>query len=67
MALGCYPDMELLARQAALDASGMLDASSYPTGHSPVVLDSRVMCELLDAFLPGREAGGNHRRGAGSD
>lgn len=52
MALGCYPDMELLARQAALDASGMLDASSYPTGHSPVVLDSRVMCELLDAFLP---------------
>lgn len=49
---GRYPDMNALARQAALDASMMLDASSYPTGRSPVVLDSRVVCELLDAFLP---------------
>lgn len=52
MALGVYPDMELLARQAARDAAGMLEATSYPTGRSPVVLDSRVVCELLDAFLP---------------
>ena len=52
LAPGSYPDMELLARQAARDAAGMLEASSYPTGHSPVVLDSRVVCQLLDAFLP---------------
>lgn len=52
LAGGQYPDMERLARQAAQDAAGMLDTTSYPTMHSPVVLDSRVACQLLDAFLP---------------
>lgn len=50
--LGQYPDMEKLARQAAEDAVTKLDAASYPTGTSPVVLSSGVVCELLDAFLP---------------
>lgn len=49
---GQYPDMEKLARQAAADAVAKLNATSYPTGTSAVVLDSRVVCELLDAFLP---------------
>lgn len=46
------PDMEGLARLAAGDALSGLNAASYPTGASPVVLDCRVVCELLDAFLP---------------
>lgn len=50
--LGQYPDMEKLACQAAEDAVTKLDAASYPTGTSPVVLSSGVVCELLDAFLP---------------
>lgn len=50
--LGHLPDLEELARQAALDAAEKLTASSWATGLSPVVLDRRVACELLDAFLP---------------
>ena len=51
-AWGQWPDMTTLARKAASEAVNRLDAGSYPTGVSPVVLDSQVVCELLDAFLP---------------
>lgn len=49
---GELPDLETLARDAAHDVVSRLDAASYPTGPSPVVLDSKVVCELLDAFAP---------------
>lgn len=60
--LGDYPDMEGLARQAASEAVEMLGAAPYPTCHSPAVLDSRVVCELLDAFLPAFFAKNVHSR-----
>lgn len=49
---GKYPDLVELARQTAADTAAKLDAASYRTGTSPVILDSRVVCELLNAFLP---------------
>lgn len=49
---GKLPDLEDMARQAAEDTISRLDAASYPTGASPVVLAGKVSCELLDAFAP---------------
>jgi len=46
------PDLTGLARKAAEAAVARLNAASCPTGHSRVVLDSYVVCELLDAFAP---------------
>lgn len=46
------PDLEAMARQAAEGAVSRLGAVSHATGRFPVVLDARVMGELLDAFLP---------------
>ena len=45
--------MYQLAQKAAQNAVSRLDAGSYATGHHPVVLDARVVAELLDAFMPG--------------
>lgn len=47
-----YPDFEPLAKKAAESAAARLGASSYPTGKYPVLLDSSVVCQLLDAFMP---------------
>ena len=49
---GPLPELEALAREAAAEAVSRLDAASYPTGHSGVVLTGKVVCELLDAFAP---------------
>lgn len=49
---GQLPDLDALARDAARDVVSRLDAASYPTGARAVVLDSKVVCELLDAFAP---------------
>ena len=46
------PDMTILAAAAAKEAISYLGGSSYSTGACPVVLESRVVCELLDAFMP---------------
>lgn len=56
------PDMHVLARQAAEGAVSRLGAGSYVTGNHPVVLDSRVVGELLDAFMPAFFAGNVHSR-----
>ena len=52
LAWGQLPDLEELARQAAAETVDRLESASYPTGSSPVVLDARVVCELLDPFAP---------------
>jgi len=49
---GQMPDLDALARQAAEGAVSRLGAGSCATGSYPVVLDARVMGELLDAFMP---------------
>lgn len=49
---GKIPDMEKMAAEAAEAAASRLDAGSVASGASPVVLDSRVVCELFDAFMP---------------
>lgn len=49
---GQTPDFQNLAVAAAREAVSLLGASSYPTGESPVVLESDVVCQLLDAFMP---------------
>lgn len=49
---GKAPDMVALGEAAAKEAVSFLGGGSYPTGESPVVLESRVVCELLDAFMP---------------
>lgn len=49
---GEFPDMDKLARKAAEGAVSRLGAGSYRTGHFPVVLDARVVAELLNAFMP---------------
>lgn len=49
---GKIPDMKLLGEAAAKEAVSFLGGSSFPTGEHPVVLESRVVCELLDAFMP---------------
>lgn len=49
---GKIPDMKAMAEEAAEAAVSQLNAGSVPSGASPVVLDSRVVCELLDAFMP---------------
>ena len=49
---GQIPDMKAMAAEAAEAAVSRLDAGSVSSGASPVVLDSRVVCELLDAFMP---------------
>lgn len=49
---GQLPDFTLITQKAAEDTAARLNAASYPTGHSKAVLDSYVVCELLDAFAP---------------
>ena len=49
---GQLPDLEALARGAAKEAVSLIGGTSYATGECPVVLESRVVCELLDAFMP---------------
>lgn len=49
---GKIPDMKAMAAEAAEAAVSRLNAGSVPSGASPVVLDSHVVCELLDAFMP---------------
>ena len=49
---GQIPDLAHLASAAAKEAVSFLGGSSYPTGECPVVLESDVVCELLDAFMP---------------
>ena len=51
------PDLEAMAREAAEGAVSRLHAKSCSTGNYPVVLDSRVVGELLDAFMPAFFAG----------
>jgi len=46
------PDLDELARAAAEGAVSRLGATSCATGSYPVVLDARVVSELLDAFMP---------------
>ena len=57
---GAIPDLESMARQAAEGAVSRLGAGSYATGSYPVVLDARVVGELLDAFMPAFFAGNVH-------
>ena len=59
---GDIPDLASMARQAAEGAVSRLGAGSYATGNFPVVLDSRVVGELLDAFMPAFFAGNVHSR-----
>ena len=49
---GQMPDLEEMAVAAAKAAASRLNAGSVSSGASPVVLDNRVVCELLDAFMP---------------
>lgn len=56
------PDMDELARIASWGAVSRLGATSCPTGGYPVVLDSRVVGELLDAFMPAFFAQNIHSR-----
>ena len=56
------PDLESLAVQAAESAVSRFGAGSYATGSFPVVLDSRVVAELLDAFMPAFFARNIHSR-----
>ena len=46
------PRLAEMARAAAAEAVSRLDAGSYATGTFPVVLESKVVGELLDAFMP---------------
>ncbi len=46
------PDVTTLARHAAAGAVNRLNAESYATGFTPVVIDCKVVGELLDAFMP---------------
>ncbi len=46
------PDMTELATAAAEGAVSCLGAVSHTTGSFPVVLDAKVVAELLDAFMP---------------
>lgn len=54
------PNLNDLARQAAEGAVSRLGAGSYATGNFRVVLDARVVAELLDAFMPAFFAGNVH-------
>ena len=56
------PNLNELARQAAEGAVSRLGAGSCATGNYPVVLDSRVVGELLDAFMPAFFAQNIHSR-----
>lgn len=49
---GELPALAPIARKAAEEVISRLSAASCPTGHSAVVLDGHVVCELLDAFSP---------------
>lgn len=49
---GQLTDLTAVARKAAEAAAARLNAASCPTEHTKVVLDSYVVCELLDAFAP---------------
>jgi len=49
---GQCPDLRPIAERAAMDAAGKLETALCPSGVRPAVLDSKVVCELLDAFLP---------------
>ena len=50
--LGDIPDLDELAHKAVEGAVSRLGSVSHGTGTYPVVLDARVMAELLDAFMP---------------
>ena len=50
--LGNLPDMKELAEKAVESAVSRLGAVSHSTGSYPVVLDAKVVGELLNAFLP---------------
>lgn len=56
------PNLNELARQAAEGAVSRLGAGSYASGNFRVVLDARVVAELLDAFMPAFFAGNINSR-----
>ena len=49
---GELPDLADMAQSAADEAVSRLGAVSWQSGSFPVVLDSKVTAELLDAFMP---------------
>ena len=56
------PDLNELAQKAAEGAVARMGAGSHSTGNFPVVLEARVVAELLDAFMPAFFAQNIHSR-----
>jgi len=59
---GNMPDLSQMAKEASESAVSRLGAGSYTTGNYPVVLDSYVVGELLDAFMSAFFARNVHSR-----